>query len=187
MRRRGGIKTLGSGLSKLVGSLGGREHADTAAVASVWEHSVGQDVARHTFVRGVRRGELLVAVDSPVWATQLQAMSEELRGRINEEMGKELVRTTRFTVSRKVAEERAQADREERAARRYGGERVAPAPLDESEMGEARTLVADIDDPDIRAAALRAIVAEKEWEKGALARQENRRSDTTRTGPENGA
>jgi len=178
------MKSLGSGLGRLVNSLGGKEHADMAAVAAVWERSVGADVAKHTYVKGLRRGELIVSVDSNTWATQLQAMSGELRDRVNEEIGKELVRSLRFPVSRAVAEEREQARREEGAARRYGGTRVEPAPLDEGEMEQARLLVGDVEDPDLRAAALRALVAEKEWEKGARLTQENRRPEGVSDGPE---
>ena len=178
------MRDLGSGLGRLVNSLGGREHADKAAVIAAWDRSVGPDVAKHTYVKGVRRGELLVDVDSPVWAAQLQAMSEELRSRVNEEVGKELVRKTRFNVSRTVGRERERLAREDDTARGYGGEKVEPAPLDEEEMRQAELLVSNISDADLRAAALRALVAEKEWEKGARFAEEHRRSGGVSEGPE---
>ena len=52
-------------------------------------------------------------------------------------------------------------------ARGYGGDRVAPEPLSAEEMVEAEGLVADIESGPLRDAALRAIVAEKQWQKGA--------------------
>ncbi len=165
--RRGRRTQLGDGLQRMVTSLGGKEHADKALVANVWAVAVGTEVARHTYVRGVRRGELMVAVDSPVWAAQLQAMGEQLKDRLNEEIGREAVRTIRFSVTREVESERAQREGEAETARGYGGDRVAPEPLSAEEMDEAESLVAGIESGPLRDAALRAIIAEKQWQKGA--------------------
>jgi hypothetical protein len=151
----------------MVTSLGGREHADKAAVANVWAAAVGPEVARHTYVRGVRRGELVVAVDSHTWSAQLQAMGEQLKDRLNEEIGKTAVHRIRFEVSSAVDEERSQRQGVADTARGYGGDRVVPEELSDEEMEHAESLVADIESGPLREAALRAIVAEKQWQKGA--------------------
>jgi hypothetical protein len=158
---------LDSGLRRLVTSLGGREHAEKAAVANAWAEAVGPEVARHTSVRGVRRGELLVSTDSSAWAGQLQAMSDQLRDRVNEEIGRESVRRIRFSASPMVAHEHEQREYEESAKRGYGGRKVEPRELSEQEMEQAEALVEDIESDALREAALRAIVAEKEWQKAA--------------------
>lgn len=164
--RRGRSTSLGSGLQRAITSLGGREHADKARVAQVWQTAVGEEVARHTYVKGVERGRLMVAVDSSVWATQLQVMSDRLKECINEEIGRELVRTIKFNVSQAVEKDRAEEARTEQARRGYGGQTVTPIELSKDEMRAARKLVEDIENPEIKDAALGAIVAEKEWEKG---------------------
>jgi hypothetical protein len=161
------MTTVGQGLQKMVKGLGGKDHADKAAVASAWTAATGEEVARHTHVRGLRRGELLVVVDSPVWATQLQAMGDQLKDRVNEEIGRTAVRSVRFNVSSEVQKERDREAAQGETARGYGGERVEPQPLSEVEMKHAESLVADIENEELREAALRALVAEKEWQKGA--------------------
>ena len=164
--RRGRSVSLGSGLQRMVTSIGGREHTDKAKVAQVWGEAVGAEVAKHTRVKGVQRGRLLVAVDSSVWATQLQVMSERLKECINEEIGRELVRTIRFTVTQDVEQDRAEESKVEQARRGYGGKRVDPVSLTKEEMRAAEALVKDVKTDSLREAALRAIVAEKEWQKG---------------------
>ena len=54
----------------------------------------------------MREGVLVVYVDSNSWATQYTAMAEQYRNSINKELGEELVSSLRFTVSRKVADNR---------------------------------------------------------------------------------
>lgn len=137
-----------------------------AVVAEHWTSVAGPHIAEHTDVRGLRSGELLVAVDSPSWATELSAMAEELRRRVNQEIGKDLVTAIRFTVSQRV-EHRAEESRARKASgRRYGGLRVEPKPLSEAERAAVERSVESIRDPGLREAALSATLRDLEWKKG---------------------
>jgi predicted nucleic acid-binding Zn ribbon protein len=53
-------------------------------VLGAWSTVAGESVCSHTTGAHLRRGELVVYVDSPVWATELSALSEPYRVAINE-------------------------------------------------------------------------------------------------------
>ena len=80
-----------------------RERMAEAGVATWWAAAIPPEIARHTIGAAMRDGELVVQVDSPMWAAELSAMSEQLRVLIEEASGTGTVRSVRFTVSRRVA------------------------------------------------------------------------------------
>jgi predicted nucleic acid-binding Zn ribbon protein len=63
----------------------------TGRVWSQWKSIVGPDVAEHAEPTSLRRGVLRIRVDSPVWATELTYLSEEIRRRVNETLGRDHV------------------------------------------------------------------------------------------------
>lgn len=158
-----------------------------AVVAEHWTSVAGPHIAEHTDVRGLRSGELLVAVDSSSWATELSAMAEELRGRVNTEIGKDLVTSIRFTVSQRVehrsTERRARRD----AERRYGGERIDPKPLTEAERVAVERSVQAIRDPELRKVALSATLRDLEWKKALESDSAAQDESEGATGPETDA
>ena len=103
-------------------------------------------------------------------STELTAMSETYRKRINEELGKNVVRVMRFTVSRKVAEEfrlrRTELDDEEF----YFQDVVDSVSLSKTERDQVVASTECIPDEKLREAAVRATVADLEWKKGLAAR-----------------
>ena len=56
-------------------------------VAEAWEIVAGPSAASHTTGAHVRDGELVVYVDSPVWATELSALAALYRQEINKQPG----------------------------------------------------------------------------------------------------
>lgn len=138
----------------------------TSRAASAWNEVVGPDIARHTMGVSLRDGELLVYVDGPVWANELSLMAEEFRERINEVIGKDLVRSVRFSVSRKVREERMRTEAEEEAEQFYRPDAAEPVPLSEQERSQVEHMAAAIHDPEVREAAVRAMTRHLEWKKG---------------------
>jgi predicted nucleic acid-binding Zn ribbon protein len=62
----------------------------------LWREIVGDDVATHARVRLVRDGECVVEADAPAWATRARYLGPELRRRVNERAGTEVV--ARVTV-----------------------------------------------------------------------------------------
>ena len=63
----------------------------TGRVWSQWGGIVGPDIAEHAEPTSLRRGVLRVRTDSPVWATELTYLSEEIRRRVNESLGRDEV------------------------------------------------------------------------------------------------
>lgn len=171
MRRRASETPLGAALSAYVRRLDrGGGHLASARVTEAWPQAVGADIARHTAGIFLREGELVVYVDSPVWATELTALAEPLRKALNTTLGEELVRATRFTVSKKVSSERQRERHEQETEDFYAEDKVEPVPLGKAEVEQVRKSASVIKDEELREAAIRATVKDLEWKRG-LARR----------------
>ena len=169
MRRSRDPVSLGDGLKRVAKGLGGKGFEDQAGVTAVWAEAVGDDIAKHARVSGVRKGELLVHVDSPVWAAELSAMSSHLTERINEALGKNVVVSIRFNATNEIEKVRTERAESEEAATRYRDRVVVPVPLTETEKMRVEESFAAISDEPLRAAAVRAALRDLEWKKGAQA------------------
>lgn len=69
---------------------------DTRAVSALWrrwEEVVGEGIAAHAEPTSLRDGVLKVRADSPVWATEIGYLAEEIRGAIERELGPGSVRS----------------------------------------------------------------------------------------------
>jgi hypothetical protein len=172
MKRHGRQTQLGDSLHAMLGKLD-RKNAGGAASARVgaaWLSIVGSSVQGHTTGAYMREGTLIVYVDSPAWATELSAMSERYRGAINEEIGEDLVREIRFTVSRKVVEEHRIVAREKEQSDFYQEDNVPSVSLTPEELSQVEASVGSIPDTQLREAVLRATVKDLEWKRGIAAR-----------------
>lgn len=141
-------------------------HMTTAGVIEVWEALVGPEIAQHTWIEGLRGRELMVAVDSGVWANELQAMTGQLLVRLQEETGQTSITSMRFTVTQSVSVRRDEAAATKEADRRYGGEMVDPVSLAPAELAAIERSVASIENESLREAARRATIRDLEWKKG---------------------
>ena len=70
-----------------------------------WESVAGPQLARHARPIGVRRGRLQLAVPSGVWRTHLSFSKQQLVERINQRLGRRVIRDLIF-VNRPI-EDRA--------------------------------------------------------------------------------
>jgi hypothetical protein len=138
----------------------------TGATASAWKRVAGPDVERHTMGVSLKDGSLLVYVDQSAWAQNLSLMAEQYRERLNEEIGEELVRAVRFTVSRKVAEERRREQQESADEAYYEPDDTESVPLTEQERQQIEHIAGSIHDERVRDAAVRAVTRHLEWKKG---------------------
>ncbi len=118
----------------------------------------------------MREGTLIVYVDNPAWATELTAMSERYRTALNEEIGQELVRKIRFSVSRKVVEQHRIVAVEKETDDFYKVDDVPSVPLSSTELAQVEASVEAIPDLELREAVLRATVKDLEWKRGIAAR-----------------
>jgi len=170
--RKGKERPLGQGLSQIISSLDRKSGGayTQARVGILWQELAGPMVTSHTTGAHLRDGTLVIYVDGPAWATELTAMSETYRKRINEDLGKNAVRNIRFTVSRKVAEEFRLRRTELEDEEFYLQDVVDSVPLTKTEREQVEASTECIPDETLREAAVRATVADLEWKKGMAAR-----------------
>lgn len=79
--------SLGSSLDRVVGALGGPRASALQAVFGRWAEVVGAQVAEHAQPTSLRDGRLLVAVDDPVWVTEIRYQEADLLARLAEVAG----------------------------------------------------------------------------------------------------
>lgn len=166
MTRRREIEPLwnvGDDLLKKVDPKGRR--FESRAV-DVWMEVAGEETARHTKGVALREGELIVYVDSAVWANELSLLSERFRRDINAKLGKELVASLRFVVSRKVKESQRVARCEAQETRFYRPDETQAVPLSEEERSQAVYIAEAVPDEELREKALRVMIKDLEWKKG---------------------
>ncbi len=168
MRRRK-LDSIGDITDAVIRRADPKKHRYTARVALAWEQIAGQEVARHTVATSVREGELVVSVDSAAWAHQLDLMKDRYLASIRSEIGEGVVRTMRFTVSKRVAQEHQLQDEAERISEFYEPETTPSVPLSESERLQAEYIAEAVKDESLREAALRVMIKDLEWKKGARA------------------
>lgn len=66
--------------------------ANESAVPAYWVEIVGESVARQTVVERIERGRMFVRVESAVWRNELALRREEIRAKVNERFGAEVVK-----------------------------------------------------------------------------------------------
>lgn len=169
---RGG-KDFSAGLNKLVASLDrkGGAVALQSRIGTAWPSIAGPTVMKHTTGAHVRGTELVIFVDNAVWATELQAMSQQYLDAITRAVGKVPVSRIVFTVSRRVAEEHKLAAAAEQLEGFYAEDKVDSVPLSEVERAQVEASASRIPDPALREAVLRATIADLEWKKGIAAKK----------------
>ena len=160
------------------------EGFERARAVSAWRDAAGPEVMSHARGFALRDGELLVFVDSGVWANELSALSEHYRTAVNERIGKETVRAVRFTVSKMVAEERWWEAAESRSADEREAERVRPVAATGTERDQIRMMASAIHDDRVREAVIAAAIGDLEWRKGIEARNEAQAAAQRATGPD---
>ncbi len=75
---------------------------DTDALAVLtrrWPEVVGDAIAAHARLQTLRGGVLTVAVDGPEWATELRYLGADVRARVTDLVGADLVRDVRVVVA----------------------------------------------------------------------------------------
>jgi len=168
MSRKGKQTTLGSSLDSLMVRLDRKNQGayQQVRIAQAWAAVAGESVTAHTCQAHLRDGQLVVFVDSALWATELSALSEPYRIRLNEELGQELVTSVRFTVSRHVNDHRRFEAQQREVEEFYQPDQTQPVPLSQSELDQVTASAEAIEDERLREAVLRATITDLEWKKG---------------------
>ncbi len=97
--RKGSVshtKSLNEALGELVERLGiGKKLHEYEAVTR-WEEIVGEQIAKVSAPTRIDQGALIVKVSNGPWRNELTLRKEEIIGKINMTLGKDVVRDIRF-------------------------------------------------------------------------------------------
>ena len=72
------------------------EKLQQQSVPNYWVDIVGESVAKHATVERVDKGKMFVKVESAVWRNELSMRREEIRQKVNEHFGAEIVKEIVF-------------------------------------------------------------------------------------------
>lgn len=89
-----GFKTV---LARVLGDLGWEDGMSQGQVLADWEQIVGPQIAQHCEVASFEDGQLVVAADSSVWASQLRMLTPQLITTIHEYVGRQIVTELKVT------------------------------------------------------------------------------------------
>jgi hypothetical protein len=185
MTRRTGPTDLTKAMDRLARRLDRDGSMTRARVVAEWPEVAGPQIADHTLGLELRGGgELVVYVDSHTWANELTLLSDQLVTDLQARAGKRSVRSIRFTVSRKVAEEHRWRRERDGVEDTYSADVVEPVPVTPNELAQIEHLARGIEPTTLREAAVRAMRADLEWRKGLKARKTAQRAAGGATGPE---
>src|SRR5690606_25199923 len=90
-RKKSNEQSLKQAVDLMVDAFGMREKMDELDITSAWDNVVGGMVARHTVSVRLRRGRLVVRVDSAPLRQELGFMREALKEILNKRAGRPVV------------------------------------------------------------------------------------------------
>jgi hypothetical protein len=157
------IDRLSATLVKLLKARGLEGGLSEYRIAGQWEKSVGKVIALHARPASVRGKKLTLVVDSPAWMQQLSLLKPELVLKVNDALGRDVVRD----ITLKLGELASPGRRSE--------ERAVPTPLTAEERERIERYVRELHDPDVRESLRRLIEKDFESRKGAAAGKETRK------------
>lgn len=167
MKKRPGTQiSLQQGLNRFSRQIGKRGAYTQVRISAAWEEIAGETVVSHTTGAHLRGGELVVYVDEPAWANDLTALSEQYRTALNSNIGQELIKSVRFTVSHRVAEEFRFIRAEQEQEAFYRPDSTPPVPLTPIEVAQVEDSASEIPDAQVREAVIKATIAGLAWKKG---------------------
>jgi predicted nucleic acid-binding Zn ribbon protein len=89
---------LADALAAVRAELGLSDGVADARLEREWDAIVGTEVAAHARLQTVRDGVLVIAVDSPIWATELRYLEGEIVARAAAAVGPGVVTSIRVRV-----------------------------------------------------------------------------------------
>ena len=89
-------KPMAEALNSMLRRMGWSEHIEVASVTARWREVMGDQIADHCEPLSFDDGVLVVRASSSAWATQLTLMQGQVKHRLNEEFGREVVKELHF-------------------------------------------------------------------------------------------
>lgn len=88
--------TANTALGAMLRRMGWTEQIEVASVTARWRDVIGDQIADRCEPVSFEDGVLILRTTSSAWATQLTLMQGQVRHRLNEEFGREIVKELRF-------------------------------------------------------------------------------------------
>jgi predicted nucleic acid-binding Zn ribbon protein len=98
MRISTGLEALGLFLKDSLASLDLEQRVLEETCVLAWDEVVGEAIAEASQAESVREGRLYVTVKSSVWANELVFYKEEIIRRLNEKVGRQVIKDIAFRV-----------------------------------------------------------------------------------------
>jgi len=95
-----GPQKVGGGVERVLKHLNAPNADVVESVFSDWERLVGEVIASHTRPKRIENGVLVLEVDDPAWASEMEWMSEELLRRITTNANTEEITQIRVQLAR---------------------------------------------------------------------------------------
>ncbi len=90
-------------LKDLLGPVGKKLRLDDPAASAAlwrrWPEIVGDDVARNAEPTSLKQGVLRIRTTSPTWATEMSYLANDIKSRVNDALGREVVREVKIWTS----------------------------------------------------------------------------------------
>ena len=155
LRRDRRVTTAGDVVNGLLSHLNLLTKVREQQAAIVWEEVVGRPIAAKTEVVSAQRGVLQVRAQTPAWAQELALQEGQIRRRLNEKLGGDIIREIRFSTRGPFRHsEQQQQQPAVPHPRPKELDAVVLGPQEKAAIGEA---VAEIGTPDIADALERAV------------------------------
>jgi len=88
--------SIASAMDMVLNSPRIKQQVFSAVIADKWEDIAGTAISQHVQPLSFSGGTLILQADSSVWRQQVSFMEDELKKRINEELGFNRVRTVKI-------------------------------------------------------------------------------------------
>jgi hypothetical protein len=147
------IQKLGEVLDKSLKRLDPSGRLGEYGVWPIWNETVGETIARNAQPEKIRQGTLFVKVSNSVWMQQLQYMKDTIAEKLNQALGKEVVKNIFFVLGNVEAKVPETKTPEAKTSPLQ-----SPAPSEPPSKLDEETLNS-IEDPDIRRALRRLLAA----------------------------
>jgi predicted nucleic acid-binding Zn ribbon protein len=90
-------------LKDLLGPVGKKLRLEDPVAAGTiwrrWPQIVGEDIARNAEPTSLKEGVLRIRTSTPTWATEMSYLTTDIKDRVNEAIGKKLVREVKIWTS----------------------------------------------------------------------------------------
>ena len=95
-----GPKPVGAGIERVMKHLDAPAPTVVTSVFSDWEEIVGEVIAAHARPQRIAKGELVLEVDDPAWASEMEWLVEEIVRRIRTSVETEEITSVKVILSR---------------------------------------------------------------------------------------